>query len=120
MRLFADECVARTIVERLRTEGFDVVEAATVCPSAEDEVVLAQAHCDGRVLITVDKDLGELVVRLRHPTHGVVNLALADLAVATRASIAAARLGELGDRIRGCLVTIEPGRVRVRSLRSGT
>jgi predicted nuclease of predicted toxin-antitoxin system len=69
-------------------------------------------------LITADKDFGELVVRLGHQTHGVVNLALGDLAVATRASIAAARLGELSDRIRGNLVTIEPGRVRVRPLSS--
>jgi len=118
VRLFADECVARTIVERLRREGLDVVEAADVCPTADDHEVLAQAYRDGRPLITADKDFGELVVRLGHQAHGVVNLALGDLAVATRANIAATRLSELGDRVRGSFVTIEPGRVRIRPLSS--
>jgi len=116
VRLFADECVASTIIRRLRSEGFDVVAAADVCPTADDDAVLAHAYQDGRVLITADKDFGELVVRLGHRTYGVISLALGDLAVATRADIAVARLAELGDRIRGNFVTIEPGRVRVRPL----
>ena len=99
MRLFADECVARTIIERLRRDGFDIVEAADVCPTANDDEVLAEAYQDGRVLITADKDFGEL-------------------AVATRANIAASRLSELGDRMQGNIVTIEPGRMRARPLPS--
>jgi len=118
VRLFADECVAGSIIERLRSGGFDVVKVADVCPTADDDQVLAEAFRDGRVLITADKDFGELVVRLGHRTLGVVNLALGDLTAATRARIAAARLSELGDRILGNIVTIEPGRVRVRPLPS--
>jgi predicted nuclease of predicted toxin-antitoxin system len=116
VRLFADECVARTIVERLRREGYDVVEAAEVCPTVDDDEVLQWAHRDLRVLLTADKDFGELVVRLGHQTLGLVNIALGDLAVATRANIVAARLTELGDRVIGNIVTIEPGRVRIRPL----
>jgi predicted nuclease of predicted toxin-antitoxin system len=115
-RLFADECIAASTVERLRSEGFDIVKAADVCPTAEDDRVLAEAYRDARVLITADKDFGELVVRQGHPAHGVVNLALGDLGAATRARIASARLNELGDRIVGSIVTIEPGRVRLRPL----
>ena len=118
VRLFADECVAGSTIERLRSEGFDIVKATDVCPTAEDDQVLAEAYRHGRVLITADKDFGELVVRLGRPTHGVINLALGDLAAATRASIASARLSELGDRVTGSIVTIEPGRVRVRPLPS--
>jgi predicted nuclease of predicted toxin-antitoxin system len=114
--LFADECVAGSVIERLRGEGFDIVKAADVCPTADDDDVLAEAYRDGRVLITADKDFGELVVRQGNQSHGVVNLALGKLASATRASIASARLGELGDRIVGSIVTIEPGRVRLRPL----
>ena len=118
VRLFADECVAGTIIERLREEGFDIVRAADVCPTAGDDEVLAQAHGDQRVLVTADKDFGELVVRLRRPSHGVVNIALGDLPAATRATIVAAGLIGLGDRIVGNIVTIGPGRVRVRPLPS--
>jgi predicted nuclease of predicted toxin-antitoxin system len=96
VRLFADECVAGTIIERLREEGFDIVRAADVCPTADDDEVLAQAHGDQRVLVTADKDFGELVVRLGRPSHGVVNIALGDLPAATRATIVAAGLAGLG------------------------
>jgi predicted nuclease of predicted toxin-antitoxin system len=118
VRLFADECVAGTIIERLRTEGFDITKAADVCPTADDEHVLGEAYRDGRVLITADKDFGELVVRFGQPTHGVINLALGDLPAATRAEIAASRLSGLEDQLIGNIVTVEPGRVRIRPLLS--
>ena len=111
VRLFADECVANSTIERLLSAGFDITRAADICPSVDDEQVLATAYQDGRVLLTADKDFGELAVRFGRPTRGVVNLALGDLATAARARIAVARLTELGDRILGNLVTIEPGRV---------
>jgi predicted nuclease of predicted toxin-antitoxin system len=79
---------------------------------------LARAHQDQRVLVTADKDFGELVVRFGPSSHGIVNIALGDLPAATRATIVAAGLAGLGDRIVGNIVTIEPGRVRVRPLPS--
>ena len=117
VRLFADECVAGSTIARLRAAGFDITSAAAVSPSVDEEQILATAYQQGRVLITADKDFGELVVRFGRPTRGVVNLALGDLAAATRARIVAARLTELGDRILDSVVTIEPGRVRIRPLR---
>ena len=116
MRLLADECVAHSIVERLRRDGFDVAAAADICPSEEDEQVLAQAYQDDRVLLTADKDFGDLVIRFRQAARGVVNISLGDLPAATRVEIVAARLQELGPRVVGNLVTIEPNRVRMRRL----
>lgn len=116
MRFLADECVAVRIVERLRAEGFDVVKAADICPQDEDDLILARAVDDGRVLITADKDFGELVIRLGHPARGVVSLALGDLSSSARAEITVSALRALGDRVDGNLVTIEPGRIRVRPI----
>jgi hypothetical protein len=36
------------MIERLRSEGFDIVRAADVCPTADDEQVLAEAYRDWR------------------------------------------------------------------------
>jgi predicted nuclease of predicted toxin-antitoxin system len=60
VRLFADECVAGSIIESLRREGFDIVKAAEVCPTADDDQVLAEAYRDGRILITADKTSASL------------------------------------------------------------
>jgi predicted nuclease of predicted toxin-antitoxin system len=116
MRLLADECVAGTIVERLRSDGFDIVRASDVVAAASDEQVLATAHQDGRVLITADQDFGELAVRFGLPSVGIVNLALGELSARTCADITAAALHNFEDRIIGNLVTVEPGRVRIRPL----
>ena len=101
VRLFADGCVAGSIIEQLRSEGFDIVKAADICPTADDDQVLAEAYREGRVLITADKDFGELVVRQGHQAHGVVNLALGDLASATRARIRPQDCASLGIALSG-------------------
>ncbi len=60
---FADECVARVIVEGLRALGLDCVDAKEVCPGDDDERVLALAAAAGRVVVTHDWGFGELTVR---------------------------------------------------------
>jgi predicted nuclease of predicted toxin-antitoxin system len=68
MRILADECIGRSIVERLRRDGFDVAWGAEECPGAKDEMVLARAVDARRVLLTVNKDFGEVTVRMKLPT----------------------------------------------------
>src|SRR5947208_3581328 len=70
MRLLADECVAGTIVERLRSDGFDIVRASDIVAAVSDEQVLATAHQDGRVLITGDRDLRRIGHTVRPPERG--------------------------------------------------
>jgi predicted nuclease of predicted toxin-antitoxin system len=60
MRFVADENIARATVERLREVGHDVAWVSTDAPGSTDEQVLARAVADDRILITADKDFGEL------------------------------------------------------------
>jgi predicted nuclease of predicted toxin-antitoxin system len=79
MNLFADEGVDRAVVDRLRQEGHDVVYVAELSPSIGDAQVLQQANDSGSLLITTDKDFGELVFRLGRLHTGVILLRLAGL-----------------------------------------
>lgn len=72
VRFLSDECFSGAIVIALRSAGVDIVRAVDVCPAATDEVLLARAFEDGRVLLTEDHGFGELCVRLQLPSHGVV------------------------------------------------
>lgn len=63
MNLLADEGVERQIVERLRQAGHDVWYIAEMEPGIADDVILAQANASQALLITLDKDFGELVYR---------------------------------------------------------
>ena len=115
---FTDECFSGVIVRALKKAGFDVVRAVDVCPSGDDRKVLALAYEKGRVLLTEDYDFGELCVRFGLPTHGVVIVAVKGMSAARQAERVAKCIAELGDRVVGSFITIEPARVRQRSLPS--
>lgn len=73
MRLLANENFPRVAVEALREDGHDVAWIRTERPGATDEQVLAWASEEARVLITLDKDFGELAFRVGLPAAcGVV------------------------------------------------
>lgn len=63
MTFLADEGVDRQIVERLRQDGYEVLYVAEMSPGIMDEIVLMQSRTAASVLITSDKDFGELVFR---------------------------------------------------------
>ena len=67
MRLLANENFPLRAVEALRLAGEDVVWVRTESPGISDHDVLARAVSEDRVLITFDKDFGELAVR--HGLH---------------------------------------------------
>src|SRR5438067_6752352 len=64
MRFLANENVPRSAVEALRADGHDVSWIRSDAPGLTDEAVLARARADARVLLTFDKDFGELVLKL--------------------------------------------------------
>ena len=75
MAFLADQNVPRPTVIRLRDAGLDVAWIGEIAPGASDRQVLAQAASQGRVIITFDTDLGELVYRHDEPAAaGVVLL----------------------------------------------
>jgi predicted nuclease of predicted toxin-antitoxin system len=63
MHFLADENVSRFVIERLRADGFDVTSIGETRSGAPDEDVLAAADAEGCILITEDRDFGELVIR---------------------------------------------------------
>ncbi len=62
MKFLLDACAAsRTLREALSALGHDVRSAAGELARASDEVLLALAYEEGRVLVTEDKDFGEVI-----------------------------------------------------------
>jgi predicted nuclease of predicted toxin-antitoxin system len=63
VNLVADESVDRPTVLRLREEGHEVLYVAEFSPGVADDDVLEQANTRNAVLVTANKDFGELVYR---------------------------------------------------------
>ena len=116
MRFLADENISQFVIGRLLAAGFDVAAVAAKTPGASDSDVLALASREERILITEDRDFGELVVRQRLGLHGVVLLELDRLSNAAEADLVEAVVSANLSKPAGSLVVIEPGRVRVRPL----
>ena len=61
MKLLADECCDAGLVHAQRNDGHDVLYAAESSPGATDEEILERAVSEHRILLTEDKNFGELV-----------------------------------------------------------
>ena len=75
VRFLANENVPGDAVVAARDAGIDLAWIGELAPGAADETVLQRAQGDGRVLITFDKDFGELAFRKgQAATKGVILL----------------------------------------------
>ncbi len=117
MRFLADECCDTALVETLRNDGHDVIYVLESFRGASDDDILARALADDRLLLTEDKDFGELIYRLRKPAYGVI---LLRFNVANR-TLKTPRLRHLlaqtARRLPGSFVVLEVDKIRIRSLR---
>jgi predicted nuclease of predicted toxin-antitoxin system len=86
VRILADENVPRSIVAWLRSSGSEVLYAAESHRQTPDVALLAEAQTYGAVLITEDKDFGELVFRNHLNSHGVILLRMDDCPATIRLS----------------------------------
>jgi predicted nuclease of predicted toxin-antitoxin system len=77
-QIVADESVDFRIVIQLRQLGLTVYSIAEQQPSIRDDQVLAVANENDALLITEDKDFGELVFRLQLPHRGILLIRIAE------------------------------------------
>ena len=67
MRLLADESCDFSVVRALRGAGHDVIAVAELFPSLDDSLILDLALREQRVLLTEDKDFGQLAYANAQP-----------------------------------------------------
>jgi predicted nuclease of predicted toxin-antitoxin system len=68
MQFLANEDVPLASIRRLRAAGYDVASIIEDSPGMKDESVLSRAHAERRIILTFDRDYGELIYRRRLPT----------------------------------------------------
>ena len=115
MNLLADEGVDRPIVKHLRDAGFTVLYVAEMEPGISDDEVLNQANQHNALLLTADKDFGELVFRLGRINGGVVLLRLAGLATETKANTVVTAIQMHAPEMMNAFSVVSPGVVRIRA-----
>jgi predicted nuclease of predicted toxin-antitoxin system len=121
MRILADENFPRPALAALRRAGWDVFSIMEECPGISDDDVAALCEEQQRVLLTFDKDFGELIFRRGLPAGcGVVLFRITPESPEEAAEIALS-LAEAQLDLGGSFCVVTRDRIRVRPLhaRSG-
>lgn len=74
MRFLVDECVGPSVVRWLHENNHDATSAYEDCRGWEDKSILEKAYSEGRIVVTMDKDFGEMVFRMKLPHRGIILL----------------------------------------------
>ena len=87
---------------------------AEMHPGITDDEVLSTANAEGCLLLTGDKDFGELVYRLKRANHGVVPVRLAGLSNPNKARVVSRSITTHGRNMPRAFTVVSPRMVRIR------
>jgi predicted nuclease of predicted toxin-antitoxin system len=113
MKVLLDTCVWGGSLRHLEAAGLDVVWTGGWPEDPGDEEILAFAHKEQRVLVTLDKDLGELAILRKQPHCGI--LRLVNIAARNQGPVCLRVLNLYHKDLQaGAIVTVRDDRVRIR------
>jgi predicted nuclease of predicted toxin-antitoxin system len=113
MRLLADESCDFSVVRALRGAGHDVIAVAELFPSLDDSLILDLALREQRVLLTEDKDFGQLVYANAQPSSGVIFIRYPANLRATLPNTVVTFIEKAEAQLTGSFVVLSPGRIRI-------
>ncbi|HVR43218.1 MAG TPA: DUF5615 family PIN-like protein [Thermoanaerobaculia bacterium] len=113
MRVLLDACVWKGCIEELRAAGHDVIWAGEWGEDPGDRAILERAAMEGRVLVTLDKDFGEIAIVRSLAHRGIIRLVGGS--VTTFAPRLVSALSAYQSALEGgAIVTVEMTRTRIR------
>lgn len=112
MLFLVDECTGPRVAEWLRGEGHEVFSVFDQARGIPDDEVLAKALAENWILITNDKDFGEMVFRERRMHHGIIFLRLDDERAANKIEVLRQLFVNYADRLPEEFITVTESRVR--------
>lgn len=118
MKLLLDQGLPRSAGLLLRKAGIDTVHVGEIGWSAADDALILQEGRDaGRIVVTLDADFHALLALSRAPSPSVIRIRIEGLNGPKAASLIEAVLARcVEDLAQGGVVTVQPGRMRIRRL----
>jgi predicted nuclease of predicted toxin-antitoxin system len=116
MKFLADENVEKPVVDWLRKNGFDVLFVTEFAKSSTDDELLERAKRDSRILLTNDKDFGELVFLQRKSSAGVILMRFTNDDSSNKVRYISHLMTNYSDRLEGNFTVINETKVRFRNI----
>lgn len=113
MRFLADESCDFSVVRALRSADHDVLAIAEIAPQTQDTDVIDLAVREGRVLLTEDKDFGQLVYAELRRSSGVILVRFPATHREELPQFVLEAVEQVGDRLTGAFVVLTPQKIRI-------
>lgn len=114
LRVLVDVGVGWAVEEWFRQNGHDMASIRNRDPRMDDTDILAWAVSEQRLVVTMDKDFGELVYHSGQPHSGVLLLRLESAGSATKVRVVEQIVKTFGDQLAGNFAVYQDGRLRIR------
>src|SRR5512133_881946 len=112
MRFLVDECTGPAVAAWLRSQGHEVFSVYESARGVDDETVITMAFSENWILITNDKDFGDMVIRERKPHHGVIMMRLDDERSRSKIEILKSLLDNHSSRLSDQFAVVTEKKVR--------
>ncbi len=113
MKFLVDECVGHGVAAWLKDQGYDVTSILEFSPGVPDVIVLQKALLENRVLITMDKDFGDIVFRNNSNHCGIILLRLFNWQPKHKINILEKILTHYADQIQNNFIVVTEQSVRI-------
>jgi predicted nuclease of predicted toxin-antitoxin system len=115
MRFLIDECTGPAVAKWLRSQGHDVASIFEEARGITDDQIIIKALEERRILLTNDKDFGEMVFKRKVLHFGIVLLRLRDERSAVKINVLKKLLNDYTNNIPGHFVIVTEHQVRFAS-----
>ena len=114
LKFLMDVGVGKRVEEFLSAEGFDVKSVRVINPSMSDREVLNLATAEKRMIITMDKDFGELVYKSNLKHNGILVLRIEDANINDKIKILSDIIANYIDEINNSFCIYYKSKLRIR------
>ncbi len=116
MHFLADESCDFTIVRSLRKAGYHVKAIQEICPGADDEQVADLAAKEKRILLTEDKDFGQMVFATSHVSVGVIFFRFPGNVRKRIGTLTVEIVQRMGEKLEKHFTVVQPGKIRISEI----
>jgi predicted nuclease of predicted toxin-antitoxin system len=113
MRFLVDECTGKSVAHWLREQGHEVFSVYEEARGMTDDEILEKAYSENYILMTNDKDFGEMVHREKRSHRGVILLRLINERAANKIAAIEDLLENYSDQLADSFVVVTETQVRI-------
>lgn len=113
MRFLVDECVGTTVANFLKSENHTVFSVFDEWRGASDEELLKKSYLENYILVTSDKDFGEMIFKNQKPHKGIIFIRCSPNNFKQKIVVLTKLLTNYSDKIENNFVVVSNENVRI-------